>query len=103
MTATVISLEHKQETDFGHTRAGLSAHLQIGEPPHSYFLSQLVGETGWIIDAHFGPQGMPYYCHGFGARYLKVRAIAPELANLIDRQAHERGLSYNISQDPPLA
>lgn len=93
MTATVVSLEHRQETDFGGTRAGLSAHLQVGEPPHSYFLSRLVGETDWIIDAHFGPQGMPYHCHGFGARYLQVRAIAPELAKLLDQQAHELGLS----------
>jgi hypothetical protein len=46
---------------------------------------------------------MPYYCHGFGARYLQVRAIARELAELIDQQAHELGLFHNASQDLPPA
>lgn len=35
VTATVVSVEHKQEPDFGGTRSGLSAHLQVGEPPHT--------------------------------------------------------------------
>lgn len=106
VTATVITVERKQERGIFGVLLGLSAHLHVafrsGERPHSYFLSRLVGEQDWIIDEHFGPNSQPYYSHGFGARYLRVHAIAPELADLLDEHARRRGLAPTIGRDVPL-
>jgi hypothetical protein len=105
--ATVVTVEHRQEPEvFGGVRQGLYAQLDItqrrGEPPATYFLSRLVDETHWIIDAQFTANGFPVHSNGLGARYLRVRAIAPELAALLDAEARARRLVKAISPDTPL-
>lgn len=48
--------------------------LVIFEGGESLHLSRLDGNEGWVADAHFGANGYPYWCHGFGSRctYLQV-------------------------------
>lgn len=94
VTATVVTVEYRQEPEpFGEDRRGLSAELKIalsGEHYCTYFLSRLVGEADWGIDAQFMANGMPVHSNGFGARYLRVKAIAPELGAVLDAEAHSR-------------
>lgn len=106
VTATVISVQRRAEPGIYGLMVGLDAHLTVTFPRTqvavSYCLSRLVGETDWIIDAEFGANGMPRHSNGFGARYLKVYAIAPELADLLDREARCCGLVQAIGRDVPL-
>jgi hypothetical protein len=106
VTATVTSMQRRTELGIVGTLVGLDAHLTITftapDASRSYSLSRLRGETHWIIDAEFGPLSMPRYVHGFGARYLKLKAIAPELADLLDREACRLGLAQAIGRNIPL-
>lgn len=106
VTATIVSLKHRQETGIYGRMVGLDARLNVlfsGDAhPHSFFLSRLVKESFWVQDAHFGPNGFPYFSNGFGARYLKVRGIHPALAVLLDEAARALGLTAQIGLDIPL-
>lgn len=107
VAATVVCVERREEPDFlGGSRVGLSAQLHITIPPdtrpHSYFLSRLIGESAWVIDALFGSNGYPHFSHGFGARYLRLRGIAPELEDLLDQNARDQGLVHAIGREVPL-
>ena len=107
VAVTVVSVQRREEPEiFGGTRLGLDAHVTIGLPgnakPRSYRLSKLVGEQHWVVDAEFGPNGFPVHSNGFGARYLRVSAIAPEVAELVDAHAREAGLVEAIGPDVPL-
>jgi hypothetical protein len=77
IVATVITMECQQERDFLGIRHGLCAQIAITAAPevrpHTYFLSRLVGESCWVVDAQFGSNGFPHFSHGFGARYLRLR------------------------------
>jgi hypothetical protein len=106
ITAAVVRVERKEETDFLGSRIGLDAHLQLTFPgdehPHAFFLSRLVDEPCWVLDAHFGPNGYPHFSNGFGARYLKLRGIAAELEALLDQAACGLGLVEAIGPGVPL-
>jgi hypothetical protein len=106
VTATVTSLQRREEPGIHGLMVGLDAHLTVtftdAQRSCSYFLSRLVGEVNWIIDAEFGSNGMPRHSNGFGARYLKVYAIAPELGDLLDREALRSGLAQSIGRGVPL-
>ncbi len=43
----------------------------------TFFLSRLKGEQEWVIDAKFGPNGMPHFCHGFGSRVTIAKTVIP--------------------------
>ncbi len=106
--ATVVTVERREESSvFGGSNVGLYAHLELtvatGQRPHSLFLSRLVGEKVWIVDAQFTANGFPVHSNGFGARYLRVRAVVVELAALLDREARDRGVVGEIGPDIPLA
>lgn len=109
LTAIVTEMRKREEACdplLGGDRIGLEAHLQLlqgGEDKAtSYFLSRLVGEPCWIIDAKFGPHGYPHFSHGFGARYLKLKGILPELGDLLDTLARKQDLAARIGRDIPL-
>lgn len=106
VTATVVDITHKEEIGVFGRMVGLDAHLQVLFPsagkPHSYSLSRLVDEPFWVQDAHFGPNCFPYFSHGFGARYLKLRGIHPALEALLDEAALARDLAAEIGPDIPL-
>lgn len=106
VTATVTTMHRRTEPGIFGTMVGLDAQLTITfaapDDTRSYGLSRLCDETHWIIDAEFGPNNMPRYVHGFGARYLKLKTIAPELATLLDREACRLGLAKAIGADIPL-
>lgn len=109
VTATVVTVERRSEpSPLAGVRLGLYAQLDVTVAPdtqprsYSYFLSRLVGETTWIIDALFGPNGYPHFIHGFGARYLQLRVLAVTLADLLDEQARDRGLVQTTGRDVPL-
>jgi hypothetical protein len=53
----------------------------------------------WVVDALFGPNGFPYFSHGFGARYLRLRGVAAELADLLDQHTRDHGLVRAIGHD----
>jgi hypothetical protein len=50
----------------------------------TFEVSRLAGEAGWTIDAAYSRRGMPLWANGYGARYLRTRALAPELAMELD-------------------
>lgn len=107
VAATVVCVECREEPDvFSGVRLGLSAQLEVTVPPdtrpHTYFLSRLVGESEWVVDALFAPNGYPHFSHGFGARYLRLRGIAPQLEDLLDQNARDRGLAAAIGREVPL-
>lgn len=107
VAATVVCVERREEPDFfGGVRLGLSAQLAVTVPPDTrprrYFLSRLVGESDWVVDALFGPNGYPHFSHGFGARYLRLRGVAPELEDLLDQGALSQGLVQAIGRNVPL-
>ncbi|MDA3644363.1 hypothetical protein LZ318_30875 [Saccharopolyspora indica] len=106
VTATVVKVERRAETSFVGRLVGLDAHLDVlfpsSDQPDTYFLSRLYGEPCWVQDAHFGPNGFPYFSNGFGARYLKMTGIALELEALLDQAALERRLVKEIGPEVPL-
>ncbi|MGW4527801.1 hypothetical protein [Amycolatopsis sp. NPDC004378] len=106
VTATVVSVEHREENGIYGPMVGLDARLHVlfsdDTQPHSYFLSRLLEEEYWVQDAHFGPTSFPHFSHGFGARYLKLRGIHPALEALLDEAARTRGLATAIGPDIPL-
>lgn len=103
VTATVVAIDRRAEPTLFGVCVGLEAQLAVTvaphAQPHTYFLSRLVGETTWIVDALFGPNGYPHFSHGFGARYLRLRTIAPELAEVVDQEARSRGLVEAAGRD----
>lgn len=106
VTLTVRSIERREERDaFGH-KDGLEAQLAVelspGERPTTFFLSRLAQETEWIIDAKFGANGFPHFSNGFGARYLRLKTPLPEIGDVLDQAARDRGLVEQIGRDVPL-
>ncbi len=106
VTATVVSIARRAEPGiFGHM-VGLETMLHVvfpgGTSPHRFSLSRLVGEYYWLQDAHFGPNGMPHFVHGFGSRCTKKRDVVPELAALLDEAARAAGLVVAIGDGVPL-
>lgn len=79
---------------------GLYAHLDVAGK--AYFLSRLVGEKYWVVDALFGANGYPHWSHGFGARYLKPQVIASEMGDVLDQIAHALELASDIGRSVPL-
>ncbi len=95
---------------FGGECHGLYAHVSVasepsGTPEHStnFFVSRLIGEPFWAVDATFLANGFPQHSNGFGARYLRLRTLAPGLAAVLNRAATERGLIPQDAADLPLA
>ncbi|MFD7972978.1 hypothetical protein [Streptomyces clavifer] len=90
----------------GGDRTGLEAQVTVLEPGqdkgNTFFLSRLVGEGDWVIDAKFGPNSFPHWSHGFGARYTKLRGLLPEFGDVLDDAARERKLAAAIGRDVPL-
>jgi hypothetical protein len=106
VTATVVSVERREESGILGHMVGLDVRLHVGfgddADPHSYFLSRLVGEPYWVQDAYFGANGVPRFSHGFGARCLKLRGIHPGLEAVLDEAASILGLAAEIGQGIPL-
>ena len=46
-------------------------------------VSRLDGEQTWTIDAAFRGS-FPIFANGYGARYLRTKVLAPELAQILD-------------------
>lgn len=46
-------------------------------------VSRLDGEAAWTIDAAFRGS-FPIFANGYGARYLRTKVLAPELAQILD-------------------
>jgi hypothetical protein len=106
ITATVITMERTVERDFLGVRDGLSAQLEVTVPPqdgpNTYFLSRLVNESHWVVDALFGSNGYPHFSHGFGARYLRLQGVVPELEDVLNQHAHDHGLVQALERGVPL-
>lgn len=106
VTAAVVRLERKEANGVFGPMVGLEAQLTVkyadDEDADTYLLSRLVGETAWVQDAHFLPNGFPDFSHGFGARYTKLKGICEELEDVLDRAARDRGLVTQIGLDVPL-
>jgi hypothetical protein len=66
---------------FGPYR-GWDAVVDLGGD--SFHFSQLAGETDWYCDAHFGRNGYPYFCHGFGSRVCLKQIATDEIAVLLN-------------------
>ncbi|MDT7784998.1 MAG: hypothetical protein QOF58_3417 [Pseudonocardiales bacterium] len=85
---------------------GLEAQLQVATAdkpaPDTYFLSRLVDEPYWLLDGHFGPNGVPRFSHSFGERYLNKQRIHTALEALLDEAVRTLGLAAEIGPDIPL-
>lgn len=106
VTATVTSVQRRENDGvYGHI-IGLEAHLQLVFPdndqPYTYVMSRLVDEPYWVIDGLFGPNSFPHFNNGFGARYLKLRGVARELEALLDEAARRQGLVRASAPNTPL-
>lgn len=106
LTVTVVAMERRQEPGIFDIRLGLDAQVHVqyqpGDQPNHYFLSMLVDESHWIIDAHIGPKGQVYFSHGFGSRVTELMPVVPELADLLDQAARRGGLVLAIGRGVPL-
>lgn len=103
ITVAVPQMEQRHEAVsplLGGDRTGLEAQLKLtqGDEPQetTFFLSRLVDEKAWIIDAKFGPNGFPHWSHGFGSRVTIPKGILPEIEDALDSIARERGLAEQI-------
>ncbi|MFD8118685.1 hypothetical protein [Streptomyces microflavus] len=107
VSITVGPIEHRTEPDgFGGSRTGLDVRMELlapeAEKPVTFFLSRLKGEPEWVIDAKFGPNGMPHFCHGFGSRVTIAKTVIPEVADLLDDVARDRAVVAHIGRGVPL-
>ncbi|MFD1044458.1 hypothetical protein ACFQ1S_02055 [Kibdelosporangium lantanae] len=109
VAATVKNVARREESsviDLGATVHGLYAELHVtmatDSLPNVFFLSRLVDEVAWTIDAHFLPTGACRHSNGWGGRYLITRQIAPELAALVDQAVRTDGLVVDLDQHHPL-
>lgn len=106
VTATVVKVEHREDTGILGPRIGLDAWLDVTFPgdhhPHTHNLSRLVDEPCWLLDAYFSPAGLPGISHGFGAREVNKQGIVPELEALLDQAALQHGLASAIGPGVPL-
>ncbi|MGW1053035.1 hypothetical protein [Streptomyces sp. NPDC002521] len=106
-TVTVAEMEWREETNELGTMRGLFAKLtmpqQEGEQPTTYFLSRLVGERQWVIDAKFGAAAFPHYSHGFGTRLTARRTLIEPVEALLDATTRALGLALQIDPGVPLA
>ena len=74
-TASRAVLEHRPEPI-------LSAVLEVGG--HSLHVSRYTDEPVWCADAHFGPEGMPHFCHGLGSRVCTKQTLSADVAAELD-------------------
>lgn len=51
---------------------------QVSDGKRIYSVSQLDGETGWVIDGEFLADGLPIFFNGEGARYTLLHKVADE-------------------------
>jgi hypothetical protein len=106
VTATVVHIQRRDETSFFGPAVGLEGQLEIltvgAKRTGCYFVSRLVDEPYWVIDAHFAANGAPIFSHGFGARYTKLTGLHPALEALLDEAARDRGLAAEIGPEVPL-
>ncbi|MFI6029493.1 hypothetical protein [Amycolatopsis magusensis] len=106
VTATVVSVERRDEPGIFGPMIGLDAQLEIVLPgraePHTYFLSRLVGEHRWMQDAYFGGNGYPGFSHGFGSRCVQKQGVVLEVEALLDEAARIRALATEIGPGIPL-
>ncbi|SDD55757.1 hypothetical protein [Actinokineospora iranica] len=106
VAASVVTIAREERNDIFGRVVGLNAQLHLllpGAPqPEVYFLSRLVGERHWAQDAHFGPEGQPYFVHGFGSRVTRKRGIHLALEAVLDDAAIQRDLVTDIGLDTPL-
>ncbi|QKV90377.1 hypothetical protein HUT19_41150 [Streptomyces sp. NA02950] len=106
LTLTLHSMERRLDRGVLGDVDGIEAHLKLAsaasEKPSTLFLSRLAGEKQWVIDAKFGANGFPHFCHGFGARYLRCTAVVDEIGDVLDQAARDRGLAEQIGRDIPL-
>lgn len=79
-----------------HKRSGVGIIGPWQDPPiwvatvetdggHTLHFSRDDEERQWYADAHFGPDGYPYFCHGEGSRCTKKQVAHGELADLLDQ------------------
>ncbi|WP_329046898.1 MULTISPECIES: hypothetical protein [unclassified Streptomyces] len=108
-TLIITKLERRSEHCselLGGDRTGLEAQVTVCQPGRdsgdTFFLSRLVGEEDWVIDAKFGANGFPHFSHGFGSRVTKLRSLLPEFTTPLDSAARERELARVIGRDLPL-
>ncbi|MEU2462101.1 hypothetical protein ABZ604_31530 [Streptomyces sp. NPDC012473] len=106
---TITTLEERFEACselLGGDKKGLEAQVTVCQPGQdrgeTFFLSRLVGEEDWVIDAKFGANGFPHFSHGFGSRVTKLKSLLPELTDPLDSAARQRGLAAAIGRDVPL-
>jgi hypothetical protein len=109
LTAEIRKMEKRHEPApalLGGDRVGIEVEFAVTMPgdekPTVFFLSRLVNEEDWIMDAKFGPNGFPHFSHGFGSRVTIPKGILDELADLLDHQAQELGLAAEIGRGVPL-
>ncbi|MBV7674084.1 hypothetical protein STHAL_32065 [Streptomyces halstedii] len=106
---TVRQLEQRHESApllLGGDRTGLMAEIEIAAPDSlagpTYFLSRLVGEADWIIDAKFSSNGFPLYSHGFGSRVTRARTLPDEICALLDGEAQKLTVARATGRSVPL-
>lgn len=56
-------------------RQGIYARVEFPSG-NSFEVSQLDGETDWIVDASWGKGSFPHWANGYGARYLLTKSVA---------------------------
>lgn len=102
VTAKVTLLRQHAAATAAGPAVGLDACLEIATIREGrsvrYFLSRLLGETRWIIDAMYvGPK--PIFAHGFGHRDDDLRTLPVPLTGYLDHLAQQRTMA-GPSGDP---
>lgn len=106
VSATVVEIARRAETGILGPVVGLDAHVRVafarGGVRRTLFVSRLVGEPHWVIDAKFGGNAFPFFSNGFGARARHLRGVPRELEALLDQAAQLRELVERIGPNLPL-
>ncbi|MFD8078989.1 hypothetical protein ACFV3E_40820 [Streptomyces sp. NPDC059718] len=109
-TITVVVPVIEQRTEprpdlLGGPVTGLYAevHHVLDDGGHiTFFMSRLVGEEVWVIDAKFGANSFPHFSHGFGSRVTIPSVLPDEVTDVLDLLAVTRSLAVAIGRDVPL-
>ncbi len=85
---TILAIEVRFHRTGPAYFAQIETTIPVSSAPRGTLnLSKLAGESGWTIDAAFGPNGYPFHVNGFGARFCITHKVNAEITAQLDTAA----------------
>lgn len=69
-------------------------YAEVAVDGATFQVSQMPGETEWTVDAAFSAgSSCPMWSNGFGARYLRTKQLAQDIAAVVEAAKSQEGVS----------